>query len=313
MLIDVVIPTYKPDEKFWDIVDILSKQTVSINKIIVMNTEQKYWEKLVRGQLYEGMARKIQVHHISARDFDHGRTRNQGMSYSEADIVIMMTQDAVPADEFLVEELVKGLVSSDDIGVAYGRQMARESSSLAEKFSRSFNYPEASLVKSVEDIDSLGIKAFFCSDVCAAYKRDIFWQLGGFVNEAVFNEDMIFANKLLKNGYKIFYAADAKVYHTHEYSGRQQYKRNFDLAVSQKMHPEVFEGISSESEGVKYVKAAAKYFADNGKPLEIIPFVINCGYKFLGYKRGKNFEKMSENAVFRSTSNRRFFIKYYGK
>lgn len=313
MLIDIVIPTYKPDEKFWEIVEKLCNQTVAINKIIVMNTEQKYWEKLIRGHIYDDMAKKIQVHHISARNFDHGKTRNIGMSYSEADVVVMMTQDAVPVDNRLIEALVNGLYSSDDIGVAYGRQMARQDSSLAEKFSRGFNYPDESRVKSVEDIETLGIKAFFCSDVCAAYKRNIFNQLGGFVNEAVFNEDMIFANKLLKSGYKIYYAADARVYHTHEYSGRQQFKRNFDLAVSQKMHPEVFEGISSESEGIRYVKAAFKYFSENKKPFDIIPFVVNCGFKFLGYKRGKSFEKMSEKAILRCTSNKRFFEKYFSK
>lgn len=311
MLIDVVIPTYKPDNKLLDIFNMLSKQTVKVNKIIIINTEEQYWNDFMTSQTWDFSGESIEVHHIELKDFDHGKTRNDGMNYSSADAVLMMTQDAVPADIYLIEALTKALDSSEDIAVAYGRQIPRETSSLAEKFSRGFNYPDESRIKSFEDIENIGIKAFFCSDVCAAYKRNLFWSLGGFINEAIFNEDMIFANKILKSGYKIYYSAEAKVYHTHEYTGIQQFKRNFDLAVSQKMHPEVFEGISSESEGIKYVKAAAKYFLQNGNPFAILPFVINCGFKFIGFKKGKTFDKMSEKAVFRCTSNKGFFLKYF--
>ena len=42
MLIDVIIPTYKPDDTFKKLVEMLEKQTIAINRIIVMNTEEKY-------------------------------------------------------------------------------------------------------------------------------------------------------------------------------------------------------------------------------------------------------------------------------
>ena len=45
-------------------------------------------------------------------------------------------------------------------------------------------------------------------------------------------------------------ARDAQVVHSHNYCALQQFHRNFDLAVSQTMHPEVFGGIRSESEGI---------------------------------------------------------------
>ncbi len=43
MLIDVVIPTYKPGQKFLDMIDMLQKQSIKPNKIIIMNTEEKYF------------------------------------------------------------------------------------------------------------------------------------------------------------------------------------------------------------------------------------------------------------------------------
>ena len=79
----------------------LEKQTYPIGKIIVMNTEKAFWNE--KG--FEGIS-NLQVHHLTKAEFDHGATRNRGMRFSRADIVVFMTDDAVPADEFLIEKLV---------------------------------------------------------------------------------------------------------------------------------------------------------------------------------------------------------------
>lgn len=328
--VNLVIPAYKPDEKLIKIFQMMEKQTYRIQKIIVMNTMSKSdIEGMIRDDAQseiDDLADKysytinkdfIEVHNIRREEFDHGATRNRGASYAERDCeyIMFMTQDAVPENERLIENLLAPFndeKTGSSVGVAYARQVATERSSLAEQFTRGFNYPDEDALKSVEDIDRIGIKAFFCSNVCAMYKRDIFTELGGFVNKAVFNEDMVFANKLLKNGYLIAYASKATVIHTHNYSGMQQYKRNFDLAVSQKMNPQAFEGISSESEGIKYVKAAFKFFCQNKNPLLIIPFGINCVYKYLGFRKGKRYESLSEGQIMRCTSNKAFFERNIG-
>lgn len=313
MRINVVIPAYRPDEKLIHLVSMLKKQTVSVSKVIIMHTltaDADRYRKVIDELDFDA----VEVHDLSVDEFDHGKTRNEGVSYTEkdCDIVILMTQDAVPYDERLVEELVKPF-SEEKTGATYGRQMADENSTLAEKFTRNFNYPDEDRVKTLADIETIGIKAFFCSNVCAAYRMTVFRELGGFVNRAIFNEDMIYANKLLKSGYDIAYASKARVIHTHDYSGKQQYKRNFDLAVSQAMNPQAFEGISSESEGVRYVKAAFKYFAQNKKPLKIIPFGINCVYKYLGYRKGKNYKNLSMKKIMKCTSNPGFWKLEEGK
>ena len=92
------------------------------------------------------------------------------------------------------------MAENPKVCAAYGRQLPRQDCSFVEKYTRSFNYPETSSVKTAEDIQRLGIKTFFCSDVCAAYKRDIFDRLGGYVDHAIFNEDMIYAAKAVEAG-----------------------------------------------------------------------------------------------------------------
>lgn len=149
-----------------------------------------------------------------------------------------MTQDAVPADVYLVEKLVSAF-EKEKVAAAYARQLPDKDCDIIERYTRSFNYPKESSVKTKADLDRLGIKTFFCSNVCAMYRRSIYEKLGGFVKHTIFNEDMIFAGKLIQEGYAIAYVAEARVVHSHNYTNCQQLHRNFDLAVSQADHPEI--------------------------------------------------------------------------
>ena len=189
----------------------------------------------------------------------------------------------------------------------YARQLPDKDCRMVECYTRSFNYPQESRIKTIEDVDKLGIKTFFCSNVCAAYKKSVYKELGGFVPRAIFNEDMILAGTMIKAGYGIAYAADAKVIHSHNYSGRQQFHRNFDLAVSQKDHPEIFAGISSESEGIRLVISTVKYLLKNKKGMEIPGLIVQSGCKFLGYKLGLHYEKLPEWLVLRCTMNKTYW------
>ena len=118
---------------------------------------------------------------------------------------------------------------------------------------------------------------------------------------------MIFASGVIRNGGRIAYTADAQVVHSHNYTNQQQFRRNFDLAVSQAKHPEVFEGISSESEGIRYVKAAYAYFKEHKCRREIIPFIITCGYRYIGYRMGRNYRKLSAKTIMKHTMNRSYW------
>lgn len=297
MKVDVLIPTYKPDKEFIKLLQMLPKQTLKPHKIIIMNTEEVYFERLLFDYPRLHDYADIEVHHVAKREFDHGGTRHMGMTKSQADIVVCMTQDAVLAGDDTLEQLVRPLVEDCMVAVSYARQLPKEGASLSEQYTRSFNYPETEKRKTLSDIETMGIKAFFCSDVCAAYNRAIYLKLGGFIRHTIFNEDMIFANKALKAGYDVFYAAKARVFHSHEYTFMQQIRRNFDLGVSQADHPEVFEGISSEKEGKKMVMGACRHFLKIGKPFELVHLISQSAAKYIGYFLGKRYKKLPRRLV----------------
>lgn len=308
MSVDVIIPVFRPDERLLTIINKLVNQSVAINRICIMNTEEKYWEMFIAGKKVDTKKTLLEVKHVSLREFDHGKTRNEGAKGSSADFLLYMTQDAVPVDEFLVENMIKCFDDTKVSGV-YARQMTDDNAALSEKFSRLFNYPDTSFVKSLEDKPRLGIKTYFCSNACAMYKREVFEELGTFPVNMIFNEDMVFAHTAIESGYKVAYAADAQVIHYHNYTNMQQFRRNFDLAVSQAMHPEVFENLSSEAEGKKYALSAFEYFCSNKRPFYFIPFAVTCVYRLLGFKLGKNYKKLSRRLILKLTDSPRFFMK----
>ena len=310
MTVDIIIPTYKPDERLLTIVNRLRSQTVVPSRIVLINTEQKYLANLLRGRKYDTTGKYFEVINVSAREFDHGATRNAGAAGSVADFLLFMTQDAMPVDDFLIERLI-GAMADTGVAAAYARQLPYELASLGERFSRGFNYPAESCVKSMDDEERLGIKTFFCSNACAMYKREIFEALGMFPKDMIFNEDMVFAHTIMENGYSIAYVADACVYHSHDYTNMQQFHRNFDLAVSQAMHPEVFSDVSSESEGRSYVKAAFEFFRDEKKPLYFVPFAVSSAFRLAGYRLGKNYEKLSRRMILRCTASPTYFYKHW--
>ncbi len=309
LTVDVIIPVYRPGDRFDCLLKMLSKQSYPISRIIIMNTDESYWPKGNYDNIPE-----LEVNHIRKRDFDHGATRNRAASYSTADIMVFMTDDAVPDDEELIGNLVSAFTKTgphgETVAIAYARQLPADDCAVIERYTRGFNYPDVSSIKTKSDLPKLGIKTYFASNVCCAYRRDIFNELGGFVHPTIFNEDMIYAAKAINAGYAIVYAADARVIHSHNLSPVMQFHRNFDLAVSQAQHPEVFANIRSEDEGIKLVGDTAKWLIKNGRFYLIPLLILESGCKYLGYLLGKNYEKLPMSLVKWCSMDRTYWYRY---
>ena len=296
--VDVIIPVYRPGSEFYELLEKLSHQSYGVQKIILMNTGDAPWKTEV-----EEKYPLCEVYLLKKEDFDHGGTRHEGSTYSDADYMLFMTQDAMPKDAYLVEHLVKAFEEDPEIKAAYARQLPNDNCREIEKYTRSFNYPQESKVKSMADLDVMGIKTFFCSNVCAMYEKATYEKLGGFIRRTIFNEDMIYAGGLIQKGYQIAYVAEAEVVHSHNYNALEQFHRNFDLAVSQTDNPHIFAGIRSEKEGIRLVLNTTKHLLKVGKPWLLFPLVTTSAGKILGYKFGQNYRRLSRKFILKCTMN----------
>lgn len=307
-LIDVIIPTFRPGKELSKLLEMLDRQTIKPGKIIIMNTEDHVGDLFFSENNLLKKYNTIELHSVKKEEFDHGRTRDRGVTYSRAPFFFCITQDAVPADIYLLEKLWKSFEDSK-VAVSYGRQLARKDAHVLEKYTREFNYPGESRRKKKEDLEKLGIKTYFCSNVCAMYRRSDYDQLGGFPKCTIFNEDMIFASRVIDAGLEIQYQAEAMVIHSHYYTAKEQFHRNFDLGVSQAEHPEIFEKVRSESEGIKLIKNTIRYLVKNKKAGYIPVFIYQSVWKYLGYRCGKKYEKLPMRLVVFCSMNKNYWKK----
>ena len=310
----LIIPVYRPDVRFVELMRRTALQTVLPEKILLVETvsgdDDGLMDQAIRMFEHEADRRggRNIIEHVKVlpEQFDHGGTRDMAAGRCTSDLLVFMTMDALPADRRLFEYLTAPF-SDEQVACAYGRQLPDPSAGICERFTRQFNYPDRSIKKTKDDLGTLGIKTFFCSNVCAAYRRNTYLELGGFEKRTIFNEDMIFAGKTVQAGYAVFYEARARVIHSHNYTGLMQLHRNFDLGVSQAQHPEVFADIRSDREGIRLVKETMRYLAAQGKVGKIPGLIWQSGCKYLGYRLGKGYRKLPMPLVRALSWNKRYW------
>lgn len=222
---------------------------------------------------------------IPRETFNHGGTRNLAAREAGGDVLVFMTQDALPFDNRFLGNLTAPLAEHDIAG-AYGRHIPRHDASPPEIFARQFNYPESSVIKSMSDLSACGIKTFFFSNVCSAVKREIFFKVGMFPERVRANEDMLLAAKIILNGYRIAYAPHAMVIHSHTYSLFRLFTRYYNIGASLKSNNWVLKYARSEGEGLRFLEEEFRFLL-NRQQYTWIPYIfLEALAKYAGYRIG---------------------------
>ncbi|SYG64512.1 putative rhamnosyl transferase [Klebsiella pneumoniae] len=247
------------------------------------------------------------VTHIKSSEFNHGGTRNflVDLHKNDYDIVIFLTQDAVPEPNFY--EKIVNVFDNSLISCAYGRQLPHYDANPISKHARYFNYPQDSYIASNSDVHHMGIKTVFASNSFSAYRISTFVELDGFPENTILSEDMYFAAKSIMAGYSVAYVSDAIVRHSHNYSICQEFKRYFDIGVFHSDESWIranFGGAGGE--GKKFLLSEFRYLAKK-KPLAIPVSAIHNFVKILGYKIGQNYNKLPISLVRVFSMHRRFW------
>ena len=276
--ISIIIPTYNAGKEFEKLALMIKKQTVNINQVLVIDSTST--DETVKIANKYGFTVEI----IPKSEFGHGKTRQYALEKVTTEIVVFLTQDSLLYDEFSVEKLVQCLVSDKEIAAVYGRQMPYENTGILGRFARLYNYPPISKINNFDDIKERGIKTAFLSDSFSAYKKTMLNKIGGFP-DVNFGEDTYVAAKLLMNGYKTVYCAEAKVYHSHDYGLIEQYRRNKEIGKFHRQEKWLLETFGkAEGEGLKFVINEAKYLVKNGKFYYLPIAFLHNAVKYLGYR-----------------------------
>ncbi len=283
MLISVIIPTLQAEKQLPALLIKLNQQTVPPSEIIVVDSSS------TDNTLAIAQESKCLVISVARRDFRHGGTRNLGAREAKGDILLYLTQDAMPADQFFIERLVQPICE----GKAYAssaRQIAFPDANPIEKFSRMYNYPDQNSLRTDDDVKKLGVKTYFFSNSASAILRKAFWSVGGFSNKLIVNEDMYLCATLIHNNYSVAYQADALVYHSHNYRISQLFKRYFDIGVFFAQASNELHGVKSESEGFRFVSRGIRYLVLNQECSYIPRLIVESAVKYIAFRIGLNHQ-----------------------
>ena len=235
---------------------------------------------------------------IPKKEFDHGGTRTLAGKKAKGEFLIYLTQDALPCDAFTIANLLQPLLNEKTIGAVFGRQLPYPDATPFAKHLRYFNYPEKSYIRSANDRRTHGVRTVFCSNSFAAYRRSALEDVGWFKQKLTLGEDMLACAKMLLKGYKLGYVAEATVYHSHNYSLADEFKRYFDIGVFHKMENWILEEFGRpEGEGLRYSKSEISFLVANGL-LHFLPLsIIRSFLKFIGYRLGYHYDMLPDSLV----------------
>ncbi len=284
----VIIPTLNAAAEIGPLIAALRGQTLPPEAILVVDSQSDDDTVLRAGQ-----AGGVRVIGIERGAFDHGGTRDMAIRACDTPFIVLMTQDALPVDAGCMAQL---LAPFEDAGVAAvcARQVARPEARERERLVRAFRYPDESRTWSAADVDRLGIRAYLLSDVCAAYRREAYEAVGGFAHPIETNEDMLIAADFLRAGWKLSYRAEARVWHSHDFTLRQEYARNRRVGAFLVRYADRFPDSGALGEGLRMVTTVSGQLLKRGRIGEWFAFGLNCLSRMLGNRAGRRQEKAHE-------------------
>jgi rhamnosyltransferase len=282
----LIVPTLNAGTGWGRWLDVVLAQGLAAENILVVDSSS------TDGTAAIARERGVTVKQIARAEFDHGGTRQQALELvADADIIVFMTQDALPAEAQAVTTLCE-VFTDPTVGAAFGRQLPHPSSGVLGAHARLFNYGPQSYVRRAADIPRHGIKAAFISNSFAAYRRVALEQVGGFPARLILGEDMVVAARMLLDGWSVAYCAEAKAYHSHDYTMGQEFRRYFDIGVFHAREPWLLTSFGKpEGEGGRFVRSELRYVWRNA------PWLIPSGglrtiLKYAGYRLGRMEQRL---------------------
>lgn len=176
-----------------------------------------------------GVPLRIERIHNSA--FDHGDTRNLLAAESSGDLLVYLTQDAIPSSADWLAKLARNF-EDPLVAAAYCRNVARPE---AQLLTRVFSEKDPGYtagrreVRLPEPADYAALDAharrllYNFNDVASAIRRDV-WERHP-MPRTEFGEDMLAARALLEAGFTVVYDDVATVEHSHDYGPDEMRKR----------------------------------------------------------------------------------------
>jgi rhamnosyltransferase len=171
----------------------------------------------------------VRLERIPPETFHHARTRNYAAGLAKGEVLVFLSQDAIPASDNWLAVLLSNF-NEPAVGAVYGRQLPKAESGLERRSAFAVMYGGARIVKMPMDGVGLGHKYYHFSNANSAIRRRV-WEATRFPDELKVFEDVGIAKRILDSDWSIVYEPEAAVYHSHDFPLDILFKRYFDIGV----------------------------------------------------------------------------------
>ena len=178
---------------------------------------------------------EIRLKQIAPETFGHGKTRNLAASLGTGEFIVFLTQDAIPAWEGWLEEMVGAIRTDERIALCFGIHYPYPDCNPLDRrdIEGHFrNFGKTNTVYWLEDPERYAREEgyrhllAFSSDNNACLRRSVFEQFP--YPDAEFAEDQIWTRQMMEKGYRKIYCPYAPVYHSHNYPAGEYFRRYYD-------------------------------------------------------------------------------------
>ena len=222
------------------------------------------------------------IYHIDQKEFTFGRALNLGCEKAQGRYLVFASGHVWPVSNNWLRNLVKPF-EEPSVAMVYGRQRGTELNRLSEIRDLETIYGATSSILLDEPKGNNGN---------AAVRRKT-WECQRFDESLSGLEDIDWARKVQRKGDRVFYAADAVVYHVHEESLKQVYRRYLRESIAYKqMFPAHRYTRAALIRGYVYLVVRDVLYATRKKKLRKIPQVpLNRFAQFVGTYNGYHYQR----------------------
>ena len=199
----------------------------------------------------------IRFYQIKPEDFNHGITRNYGISKAKGKFVVLTVQDASPSSNDWLEIMLRHFDDEKVMGVCGQQIVPHDYDKNPLEWFRPYSVPVPQIVEFKNDeFEKLSGKQQhqYCGwdDVNAMYRESALSETP-FIRTN-FSEDALWAKTALAKGYRLVYDSNASVYHYHYHNFKFMFKRTYTVLY----HTRLFFGYNLRYENI--LKSLIKIF-----------------------------------------------------
>ena len=264
--VSVVVPTLNAGPRFEELLKKVSEQEGDFERELIVVDSGSTDGTVELARRYGAT-----VHRVPRAQFDHGATRNLGVSLARGEYVALTVADAVPLDGRWLAAMVEDLERDERVAGVYGRQVPHPEASaltrvlvnnqatagLERREQQYVGGPERRHRERMPPRQRRRLAAFGRGRLAAFERRRLAAferrRLAAFDNvssclrrsvweelpfeKTSFGEDLRWGKRVVEAGYKIVYEPRSAVFHSHERGAMYELRRNY---VDQRILLELF-------------------------------------------------------------------------